>query len=271
MATNLNKFLEGLGPFGIEPMSKVETAEAKALLAAYRARHGFKEASADLLTEPSANVKLSKSETPGYSLSLAPASSSGVANVCNRSTPACRAHCVAFAGNGMYPAVGRGRSWKVELLHDYPAVFVRLLADEIRKASRKGPITMRLNTFSDLRWENIAPDLFTLPNVSFYDYTKWSHTERANRPDNYNLTFSATERTTTEQVRTMVAAGENVAVIVSSSRHAVKPDTWEGMPAVDGDKTDDRTLDKRGVVVLLTAKGSLRRATDEASVKFRHG
>jgi hypothetical protein len=154
-------------------------------------------------------------------------------------------------------------------LKEQPSLFVRLLAHEIRQAARKGPITMRLNAFSDLRWEIIAPGLFTIPGVSFYDYTKWSASARPAQA-NYHLTYSATERTSVDEIRAMVDAGYNVAVITSLSRFKPKPTTWEGMPITDGDKSDDRTLDTPGTVVLLTAKGTLRTATDDASRRFRH-
>jgi len=53
-----------------------------------------------LLTEGSGNAKLRKSEESEFlsvGLSLAPADTSGY-NVCQHSTPSCRAHCVAHQG-----------------------------------------------------------------------------------------------------------------------------------------------------------------------------
>ena len=38
------------------------------------------------------------------------------------------------------------------------------------------------------------------------------------------------------------------------------PETWNGRPVIDGDLSDLRFLDSRGVIVGLKAKGSARKA-----------
>lgn len=268
---NLTRHLEVTGPFGIAPLSRVELRAAKKVVGEYRARFGFDNVTAPLLTPPAANVKIAKSEVPGWSLSLAPANSSTVANVCAYSTPTCRRYCVAYSGNGGFPLIARARAWKVALLSERPGLFVRLLAHEIRSAARSGAITVRLNVFSDLRWELIAPELFTIEGVKFYDYTKHPASKRFVDGLNYHLTYSATENTTLVEIAGHIDNGRNVAVVIPHSRFMKIPDTFYNLPAIAGDKTDDRTTDPNGVIVLLTAKGKLRTSTDIASVKFRHG
>ena len=241
---------------------------AKTLWAQHRSNpaYGFAAIASDLLTPPGANMKLDKSKTVTYGLALAPASQSGY-NVCRYSTPECRAHCVSTAGNGQYPAVQRARNAKTTFLVEHPQAFLTILVNEIDTAVRKhGMINLRLNTFSDIRWERVAPWLFNRwgSAVQFYDYTKdWSRGDANDDslPVNYHLTYSASERTTRDDIGNMVLAGESVAVVVNVRRSGPMPEAFEtqygNMPLVDGDKSDDRTLDK-GVIVGLRPKGSMR-------------
>jgi hypothetical protein len=217
------------------------------------------------MTEPGDNMKLDKSVTPTYGLSLAPHSLSGY-NVCPSSTPTCRAGCVAYSGNGGFSGVAAGRVLRVAFLAAHPEHFVTLLDAEIRKgkakAERKGQdgIAVRLNTFSDLPWHTLTPWLFTdHPDVQFYDYTKvWTRQDEA-IPENWNLTFSASERTSAGDIDTVVTAGRNVAVVFATSRTRELPAHLYGMPVIDGDKSDERASDPRGVIVGLRAKGVMRR------------
>lgn len=242
-------------------------SESKAVWAAYRADAGRASVTA-LLTSPADNVKLAKSMTGengtfNYSLSLAPASESGV-NVCPSSTPECRKHCVAHAGNGGYRSVQEGRKLKTLFLRDHPLAFLGLLHAEILRAKRLNPgvnIGVRLNTFSDLPWHTIAPWLFTAhADVQFYDYTKvWNRTETA--PVNWHLTLSATERTTIDTVIDATSKGHNVAVVFMVNKANPLPESFGPVPVVDGDKTDARYTDPVGVVVGLKAKGTMRRGS----------
>jgi hypothetical protein len=129
-----------------------------------------------------------------YGLSLAPAGLSGV-QVCRYRTPECEAGCVAFSGKGDLPDVIRARQAKTVFLAERPASVLRILVDELDRVSRRfgAQLAVRLNTFSDLPWERIVPWLFErFAGVRFYDYTKWS--DRAT-PENYDLTFSVSDRT----------------------------------------------------------------------------
>ena len=69
-------------------------------------------------------------------------------------------------------------------------------------------------------------------------------------PSNYHLTFSCSE--TNEKIAKLVLEmGGNVAVVFRNQL----PDTWNGVEVVDGDESDLRFLDKKGVVVGLIEKG----------------
>jgi hypothetical protein len=138
---------------------------------------------------------------------------------------------------------------------------VTILGHEISKAADKHGDTLRvrLNTFSDLPWESIAPALF-VTRVKFYDYTKWPMGSRL-APGNYKLTYSVSENTKESEARNLLAAGHNIAVVFDTLRGQELPSTCYGVPVVDGDLSDDRTYDPARVVVGLRAKGRMRKVS----------
>ena len=226
--------------------------QAKDEYAAWRAARGRVAAAPQLLTWPAANAKLAKSATPSYGLSLAPANLSGY-NVCPWSTPMCRSGCLNTAGRGEQGSVQRGRILKTQFLAENPTAFFVLLEHEIRLAvKRHGRILMRLNVYSDLRWERFAPWLFDIEGVDWYDYTK-SYArafESADWSPNYVLTASAHERTTPIQIMALRAAGVSVAQVFTRI---------PSRGVVNGDLTDDRYHEPKGVLVALKAKGKMRK------------
>lgn len=230
----------------------------------FRLKNG-KTSTAPLLTAEDGNMKFMKSgkkfDFVTFGLSLAPAKQSGEFNVCRYAT-GCAAICVAHSGNGRYDKVVVARVLKTKFLAANPNAFVTLLADEIGKAVVKHKhIAVRLNTFSDITWETCVPWLFerwTKDEVAFYDYTKWPEAQRAEAPG-YDLTRSATELQTDEQIVAMLEAGSRVAVCLDLPKKDEVPATWKSFPVVDGDKHDARFVEDKGVVVLLRPKGSARR------------
>lgn len=240
--------------------------EAREAWAAFRESEGLRgDYYAPLLTAPDGNLKLAKNVAPTYSLALSPAASSGF-NVCGASTPECRKHCVAYSGKGGMPYVQKVRQVRTRFLAAKPQAFLTMLVDEIDRAVTKyGQVKVRLNAFSDLAWETLAPWLFEryAETVTFYDYTKrWDRTEL---PANYLLTYSVSERTSLGDIVYAYVKGANLAVVADVKRGQPMPDklTVGGyrMTAIDGDKSDDRSIDPRGVVVALRPKGTMRRGS----------
>lgn len=194
---------------------------------------------------------------------LAPHKLSGV-NVCPMADLAgCAAPCLNTAGRGRMTPVQEARLRKTRFLHEDKAGFIAVLRKDIRKlvakAKKLGMAPMvRLNGTSDIRWEVEAPELFEeFSDVQFYDYTKLPN--RKNLPANYHLTFSysgANDRYAAF-ADTAIANGLNVAVVFRS----VLPETFLGLPVVNGDESDVRPFDAQGVVVGLTAKGSAKKDT----------
>lgn len=253
-APNLDAMLRKAGPF--EPAA-MPVAEAKAVATAYYVgEHGYRKAP-PLLTAPERQFKLGKSARPAYGLSLAPADASGY-NVCQWSTPNCRAVCVlTTAGNARYQSVKDGRALKTRFLAEHPQAFVTLLHWELERAAEKrGGIDFRPNVASDLRWEHIAPALLEIPNVRVYDYTKAPAGHRA-PTDNYRLVFSVSERAKSErEALEYLASGHNAAVVFATLRGHALPETWQGFDVIDADTSDSRIDDPAGVVVGLRAKGA---------------
>ena len=225
-------------------------AECRTLMAEYAGHRGKV-----LLTWPDGNSKLAKSVRPTYGLSLAPSTVSGEWNNCRYATKGCIKACLNTAGKGTFPVVQQGRVWKTLFLGADPQAFLDLLIHEIDLAVRRDEaVNVRLNVLSDIPWERITPALFTLwgDAVKFYDYTKWPDRAGSNVLD---VTFSASERTTHQKVVGRSRAGQNVAMVFDTKVGQPLPLSWHGVTVVDGDESDDRTLDPRGRIVGLRAKG----------------
>ena len=227
------------------------------------------------------NPKLMKGEKQGYLsfvLHLAPAKLSGY-NTCPMASVGCASACLNTAGRGgMFKkgettnAIQKARIRKTVEFFENREGFMQTLVDDIlagiRQANRKGMTPVfRLNGTSDIRWETIPVYDYNkdgivwynnimemFPTVQFYDYTKLPN--RRDLPANYHLTFSRSESN-----EATIPADMNVAVVFD-----VLPDTFLGRPVVNGDDTDLRFLDPKGVVVGLKAKGKCKKDTSGFTV-----
>lgn len=222
------------------------------------------------------NVKTMKGEGRGYLtfiMHLAPhdAAIPGK-SVCPWASQGCIASCLNTAGHGIFKRVQAARIAKTQAFFADRGAFMARLVEEIakaeRKAARKGmKCAVRLNGTSDLPWERYpvmregrayANVMAAFPDVIFYDYTKSPQRAAASLaadwPSNYALTFSRSE-TNELTARALARKGVNVAVVFAGEL----PATWAGRPVINGDETDLRFLDPRGVIVGLKAKGRARR------------
>lgn len=105
----------------------------------------------------------------------------------------CWEYCLNISGRSKFQNVQNSRIEKTKLFYENRNAFILKLSKEIenlqKRAQKKGkPCAVRLNGTSDIKWEKIAPSLFTdFPDVAYYDYTKIPNRET---PDNYHLTYS---------------------------------------------------------------------------------
>jgi hypothetical protein len=95
--------------------------------------------------------------------------------------------------------------------------------------------------------------------VQFYDYTKILG-RRVASIDNYSLTFSAADGNELDVYRA-ISQGYNVAVVFGIKKTEPMPEYYLGRPVFNGDESDLRFLDPKGVVVGLYAKGKAKKDT----------
>ena len=100
---------------------------------------------------------------------------------------------------------------------------------------------------------------FAFPEVIFYDYTKILG-RKINFIPNYSLTFSAADGNDAD-VQKAIAQGYNVATVFGIKKTLPMPETYLGRPVFNGDESDLRFLDPKGVVVGLYAKGRAKKDT----------
>ena len=248
---------------------------ARALQAVKRAEVGYARQSADILTSGASQSKLGKNTVFSLGLMLTPergmmAASladvrtvfrlTGGVNVCPMASKGCALACLSRSGQSGMPAQQRAQAVRTAFMLAYPRECGLIIGAELRRAViRHGRVNMRLNTTSDIRWELIAPQMIeTLSDagVRFYDYTAWTPSDRI-ESGHYSLTYSAKESVHTSDgyLAGILSNGGTVAVPFTTSRGADLPTSWLGFPVIDGDKSDERYRDPRGVVVGLRAKG----------------
>jgi hypothetical protein len=212
-----------------------------------------------------ANAKTVKGESLGVLTGicyLAPASESGVMNVCTFATKGCIEACLYDSGRSkIFPEIKRARIGKTVWLWEDRESFLNALRRDIkaliREAEREGlRPAVRFNGTSDLPWVAMMMAK-EFPCVMFYDYTKlpksWLRTRY-----NYQLTFSYSGENLAECMEAL-AHGVNVSVVFDTRRGQELPESWMGYRVIDGDEHDVRFLDPRGVIVGLRAKGEAKK------------
>jgi len=224
---------------------------------------------------------------------LAPFTLAG-SNVCPMAEQAgCIAGCLNTAGRGRMTNVQIARINKTKRYLASRAAFMAELVDNlerfVRYCERKGvKPAVRLNGTSDIQWEVAHPvervaagdwvgqyasvfDAF--PEVQFYDYTKVYKRVYRKLPANYSLTLSYSGANVAYSEAIVKAANEtgaNVAVVYRTKEQrdtlaafdcaglATATDFHLNRPVFDGDKTDLRFTDPKGVIVGLFAKGAAK-------------
>ncbi len=230
------------------------------------------------------NPKLAKGEKLGVLSkphNLSPASESGW-NMCAQASLGCIAACLHTAGNPVYlDAKIKARLQRTRAFMTMRKAYVALMAFELQaletKAKRLNMVAAwRPNTTSDYPFHSVALEvdgvkvkslIHAFPTIEAYDYTKITKKalQWANGllPSNYHITFSKSESNDSD-VAKVLKAGGNVAVVFSSKQ---LPDSYLGKAVVDGDYSDARFLDSKGVVVGLKAKGKAK--ADESGFVVR--
>ena len=234
------------------------------------------------------NPKVLKGMKQGYMtyiLHLAPAKLSGY-ETCAKRTTGCTAACLNLAGRGgMFKkgettnVIQQARIRKTKMFFENRAQFMIDLVKDIelgiKQSAKKDMVPVfRLNGTSDLSFEKyevvrngkLYRNIFSaFPDVVFYDYTKVLGRKVSNIP-NYSLTFSAADGNDND-VAKAIAQGYNIAVVFGIKKTLPMPETYLGLPVFNGDESDLRFLDPKGVIVGLYAKGKAKK-DDTGFVKY---
>ena len=220
-----------------------------------------------------------------YILHLAPADVSGY-ETCPKRTAGCTAACLNLAGRGgMFKrgettnVIQEARKRKTKLFFENRTEFMVQLVKDIELAIKQSakldlvPV-FRLNGTSDLSFEKYEVvrngvtyrNIFAaFPDVQFYDYTKILGRKFRDIP-NYHLTFSAADGNDGDVLKA-IAQGYNIATVFGIKKTEPMPESYNGLPVFNGDDSDLRFLDPKGVVVGLYAKGKAKKDTT-GFVKF---
>jgi len=218
-----------------------------------------------LLTRVSHKINITNLAERNHLISimyLSPAKVSGK-NVCPFASD-CKAPCLATSGRMIMSPIQNTMLCRTKMFWNDRKTFKTLLFKElsthIKRAKRLNRFpTIRLNGTSDIAWEIVFPNLFTIhSSIQFYDYTKFPYWKRANLPSNYYLLRSHHEGNNHE-TKQILKRG-NLAVCFDTKKAQPLPQTWRGYPVIDGDLSDLRFKDKAksGIVVGLRAKGKAR-------------
>ena len=214
-----------------------------------------------------------------YILHLAPANLSGY-ETCAKRTLGCTDACLNLAGRGgMFKrgentnVIQQARIRKTKSFFENRVEFMATLVKDIElaiKQSKKMDLVpvFRLNGTSDLAWEKyevvrngqLFRNIFTaFPEVQFYDYTKILG-RKIKEYSNYHLTFSAADGNDSDVLKAM-NEGLNVAVVFGIKKTLPMPVDYLSRPVFNGDESDLRFLDPKGVIVGLYAKGKAKKDT----------
>jgi hypothetical protein len=209
------------------------------------------------------NPKTAKNDVQTLGLSLLPHKFAGIGNLCPFAVN-CPNGCLANQGQGPMPSVRLPRAAKSMLWYLDRDWFTDKLSRELTAFRRRVPVDqtagVRLNMFSDIAWEEHGI-IDAFPGITFYDYAKNPQRHGWLRP-NYWATYSfdGLDRHL-PNVDAVIAAGHNVSVVFYDPAPGAKcgkaahrqrlPESWRGIPVIDGGKSDWRPDDARGVIVGL--------------------
>ena len=215
---------------------------------------------------------------------------------CPDSSAGCRACCcVSASAQAQLDSVRLARVRKTVFLQTHRAEFIRLLKAEIQQAADLASyhgfrIRFRLNVDSSIPWhsEEYGQIPQTFPQLEFYDYhplramNSRKHWRLSDIPSNLRICWSKKETDTLEAVEAAVSDLQNVAIVFHDDRphragrgaygqqlpRFVELPTLGRWPVIDGDTSDDRTADPRGLIVGLRLKA---RSEEIRSAAIRSG
>ncbi len=235
-----------------------------------RVSEGLGNSSPNLLTEPSANLKLGKGVKPSYGLTLQHYVSSFrdirlTVNACPHAGD-CTKMCVLDSGHGSFPVVQLARRAKTKFFAVHPKEAMFLLGHDLQKAINKDTeILFRPNVNSDVEWEKVLPPLVNGKlfgdTVLSYGYTKIPDILDTDGWPNkkYRVSYSYNENSPDwDIIKPFLDRGGSVAVVTNRKAKAEIKQWSDVAEVVDADTTDEWMF-KPGVIGDLSAKGKARK------------
>ena len=195
---------------------------------------------------------------------LAPSLNCGY-ETCAGKSEGCSAACLFTAGRGAMNSVQQARIKKTKLFFENKELYLTYLNNDLTLLEEYGKehnmqVYVRLNGTSDLDF--ISLNIFQkYPILKFYDYTKIKERLYLSLPENYKLTYSRDERTTNEEILTLINYA-NIAVVFDEV-----PSEYLGLPVYEGDLTDLRFEDPLKHIIGLKAKARAKQDTSGFVVK----
>jgi len=175
----------------------------------------------------------------------------------SRGIAGCEEPCLFTSGRGVMSNVAQGRKRKTDWFMSDRDGFLAQLRKEmhsfIRTCKRQGvkPV-FRLNTISDVQWENYIDMEGEFGEAFFYDYTKLGKRLHKRMPRNYKLMFSfSPKQEFWSQVELALATDVPMAVVFRGEL----PKRFLGRDVIDGDMSDIANVQAGKVIVGLRAKG----------------
>lgn len=178
----------------------------------------------------------------------------------SRGIAGCKEPCLFTSGRGVMSNVAEGRKRKTDwFMSDREGFLVQLRKEMhsfIRTCKRQGvkPV-FRLNTISDVQWENYIDMEGEFGEAFFYDYTKLGKRLHKRMPRNYKLMFSYSPMPAYQKQVTL-ALGTDVPIAVVG--RGEMPKTFLGRPCINGDNSDIVNVQSGRTVVWLKAKGDAK-------------
>ena len=211
------------------------------------------------------NIKLMKSEKGGFGyrsvgLSLAPnIMNSKRINICGKNSDSCTRNCLVFSGFNSMSINSKIK--KTDMFLSDRVGFMRKIIVELgyqyELAKLDGlQLSCRMNLYSDLNFMNLKVDGKTIyewyPQMQHIEYTRYWN--RYSKFPNLHYTYSADKANVTdEDIIKQCKKGLNVAMIYRGKL----PTEWNGIPCINGDISDLRNTDPKGVIVALKHKNSI--------------
>lgn len=213
-----------------------------------------------LTTNNAKTIKSLKYGVTTYILYLSPhRQNSQNKSVCPMASTGCISACLYGAGHGSMSTVQKGRINKTELFLQDRNLFLKMLYVEISQIQLKHKLektdfAIRLNGTSDVSWESFkiadtGKNIFeTFKKITFYDYTKNYLRFKKELPKNYRLIFSRSETNEAIAIE-LIKKGINIAMVFDRL-----PEQYKGYNVIDGDLSDMRFKDAKGIIVGLKYK-----------------